>query len=93
MQERAVVFMLGLIVALCAVAAAFFLRFWRKTRDRVFFLFGVAFSVLAVNWGVLAFTRKDELRTWVYVLRLAAFLVILVAVAEKNRPRQPGPRR
>jgi hypothetical protein len=69
------------------VAATFFLRFWRKTRDRLFGLFSLAFGVLALNWAALAFTRTDEIRTWLYGVRLVAFLVILYAIIDKNRAR------
>ena len=85
MEERALMFMLGLIVAACAVAGLFFLRFWRKSRDRVFAMFSVSFWLLAVNWTALAFAQDDEIRTWLYVVRLVAFLVILLAIADKNR--------
>jgi hypothetical protein len=93
MEERALAFMLGLIVAASAVAGLFFLRFWRTTRDRIFALFGIAFWLLAANWAALAFTGSDEMRTWLYVVRLIAFLVILAAVIDKNRSRRspPGP--
>jgi hypothetical protein len=67
------------------VAGLYFLRFWRKTRDRLFALFAVAFWVLGANWMLLAFINQDEVRTWLYVIRLCAFLVILYAILEKNR--------
>jgi hypothetical protein len=87
MRELAIHFMLGAIVACCAVAGTFFLRFWRKTRDRLFAMFSLAFWVLALNWTALAFTRTDEMRTALYAVRLLAFLVILYAIADKNRAR------
>ena len=87
MREQAIQFMLGAIVTCCVVAALFFLRFWRRTRDRLFCMFAVAFALLAVNWVALAFTRADEIRTALYVLRLLAFVVILVAIFDKNRSR------
>ena len=87
MREAAIHFMLGAIVVCCAVAGTFFLRFWRKTRDRLFGLFSLAFWILALNWAALAFTRTDELQTWLYAVRLLAFLVILYAIVDKNRAR------
>ncbi len=82
-------FMLGAIALGLAVAGLFFLRFWRDTRDRLFALFSVAFWVLALNWTALAFTRTDEMRTWLYAIRLVAFLVILYAIIDKNRAKAP----
>src|SRR5688500_1685217 len=38
----------------CIVAALYFLRFWRDTRDRLFVLFSIAFAVLAANRAALA---------------------------------------
>ena len=83
-------FLLGAIVLACGVAGLYFLRFWRKTRDRLFALFAVAFWVLGANWLLLAFINQDEVRTWLYVIRLCAFLVILYAILEKNRAGRQG---
>ena len=80
-------FMLGAIVMACAAVGLFFLRFWRKTRDRLFAIFAVAFWVLGLNWLALAFTDRDEIRTALYVVRLLAFLVILLGILDKNRSR------
>ena len=88
MKELAIHFMLGAIVMSCVVAALFFLRFWRKTRDRLFALFAAAFALLAVNWVALAFTARDEpVRVALYGVRLVAFVVILLAIIDKNRGR------
>jgi Ca2+/Na+ antiporter len=83
-------FLLGAIVMACGVAGLYFLRFWRKTHDRLFALFAVAFWVLGANWMLLAFINQDEVRTWLYVIRLCAFLVILYAILEKNRAGREG---
>lgn len=81
------VFILGAIVLACAVAGLFFLRFWRKTRDRLFLIFAIAFWTLGANWLALAFTNQDEVRTILYIVRLLAFLLILVGIIDKNRAR------
>ncbi|HEV2295551.1 MAG TPA: DUF5985 family protein [Tepidisphaeraceae bacterium] len=78
-------FMLGGLVMGCFVAALFFLRFWRKTRDRLFAIFAVAFSLLGANWLGLAFTQENETNTWYYAVRLLAFVLILFAIIDKNR--------
>lgn len=79
----------GAIVAGYAVAALFFLRFWRTTRDRLFALFALAFGVLTINrvgMGVYDPTgaQGDHL-LWV---RLCAFGLILLAILDKNRSRR-----
>ena len=67
------------------VAAVFFLRFWRESRDRLFVLFAGAFLLLAVNRVLLVLLRDWEEGTLVpYVVRLLAFLLILAAIVDKN---------
>jgi uncharacterized membrane protein len=68
------------------VAALFFLRFHRDTRDRLFALFSVSFLLLSIQRVVLALVNDDPaLVPWVYGLRLFAFLIILAAIIDKNR--------
>jgi hypothetical protein len=83
-------FMLGAVVLACGAAGLFFLRFWRKTRDRLFAVFAVAFWTLGLNWLALAFTHRDEVRTALYVIRLLAFLLIFAGILDKNRKARPG---
>jgi hypothetical protein len=78
-------FISGAIMMASAVAGLFFLRFWRKTRDRLFLIFALAFWILALNRVPLLFVTEDETRTYFYVVRLAAFLLILGAIVDKNR--------
>lgn len=71
----------------------FFLRLWRETRDRFFALFGVAFWTLALNWFTLVWAAPaSEHRHYFYFIRLAAFLLIIVAILDKNRAAG-GPRK
>jgi hypothetical protein len=75
----------GVMMAALAVAL-FFARSWRRTGDRFFLLFALAFALLsAERWGLLYVRPDHELRHSVYLLRLAAFSLILVAVIDKNR--------
>lgn len=91
MNQDAIPFMLGAIAMACVVAGLFFLRFWRKTHDRLFGLFATAFLLLGLNWVALAFTTGDEtIRTLLYAVRLVAFVMILAAIIDKNRARAPG---
>ena len=70
------------------VIALFFFRFWRQTADRLFAAFALAFGIFAVNRFVLALLEEDdEARPYVYLVRLLAFLVIIAAIVDKNRPR------
>jgi hypothetical protein len=85
-------FLLGALVMASVVAGLFFLRFWRKTRDRLFAIFAVAFWLLGINWLALSFTRPDaEFRPAIYVIRLLAFALIIFAILEKNRRASERP--
>ena len=67
-------------------ATVFFVRFYRDTRDRLFFLFAIAFAALALNRALLAlagFGRESQ--PYLYLIRLAAFVLIAWAVIDKNR--------
>jgi len=81
-------FLSGAITLGFAIAALFFLRFWRYTRDELFLSFSIAFLLLGTAQAILALGGvPDEHRSWVYLVRLTAFVLILVAIARKNRPR------
>jgi uncharacterized membrane protein len=68
------------------VAALFFLRFWATSRERLFALFSFAFGVLAVQRLAITMTRGAmEDQTIFYLLRLAAFVIIIAAIVDKNR--------
>jgi hypothetical protein len=85
MMDIVVTFLAGAVTLGYLVAGAFFLRFWRKTRDRLFLAFGVAFGLLSVNQVLaIAIDAGDENVVYAYLLRVLGFLLILVAVADKN---------
>ncbi len=68
------------------VAGLYFLRFWRDTRDRLFGIFAAAFWLLALQRLALALTTQYfEDVTWLYGVRLLAFVLILLAIIDKNR--------
>jgi hypothetical protein len=79
-------FIAGILTMGNAIAALFFARFWRETSDRLFGFFAVAFALLAVQRALLAAAPALQISDlWSYVIRLAAFVLILVAIADKNR--------
>jgi hypothetical protein len=80
----------GAIFMGLAVVGLFFLRFWRQTGDRLFAIFAMAFWVLTLErLLLLLIDPKDELRPYVYTVRLFAFLLILTAIIDKNRKQKP----
>ena len=87
-MQHANIFLWGLCVMATAVIGTFFLRFWRKTRDRLFLIFALAFWLLGVNWLALTFTRtQDEIQPLLYLIRLAAFVLIIFGIVDKNRAK------
>lgn len=79
-------FFAGAVTFGFGLAALFFLRFWRDTRDALFLSFGVSFLLLGVAQAILELAGiPDEQRAWVFVLRLGAFAIILAAIVRKNR--------
>jgi hypothetical protein len=78
-------FLAGAVSAGFLVAGLFFLRFWRKSRDGLFAAFAIAFWLLGLNQALLTFSSVPaEERTWLFLLRLAAFVLILAAIWRKN---------
>ena len=67
------------------VTAGFFLKFWSRTRDPLFRTFALAFVLLAANQAapvIFGIPREDQAP--VYLLRLAAFGLIIWAILRKN---------
>jgi len=81
----AVAFIQGAVAMGCLVAGIFFLRFWQRSRDRLFLRFATAFWMLAVSYVLLGLIAFTEWRVYVFVVRLAAFCTILYGIFEKNR--------
>jgi membrane protein CcdC involved in cytochrome C biogenesis len=79
-------FVAGATMLASAAVALFFYRFWRESGDRLFGIFALAFGVFAVNRLILSvLDETNENRTYVYLVRLAAFVLILVGIVDKNR--------
>jgi uncharacterized protein DUF5985 len=77
-----IVFLSGVLTLGYAIAAVYFLRFWREARDPLFAWFSAAFAILAVQ-RMLIVALPDQ--NALYAIRLAAFVMILVAIVQKNR--------
>lgn len=78
-------FLSGAVTMGFLTAALFFIRFWRKSRDRLFLAFAVAFALFALN-QCLAFWlgANDERIGYTYLLRVLGFVLILAAIVDKN---------
>jgi hypothetical protein len=81
-------FLLGIIVTCSLVAAAYFFRFWRKTRDSLFLCFSLAFLIEGLNRaGFLALDEPQGGSVAAYSIRLVSYLLLLAAIAFKTGSR------
>jgi len=79
-------FLSGAVTFGLLLCGLFFLQFWKRTGDGLFLSFGFAFNLLGIAQGLITLANIYlEERSWAYLIRLAAFLLIAVAIARKNR--------
>ncbi len=82
-------FMSGALTMGFLVASLFFFRFWKRTSDRLFLAFAVAFALLALNQALAQWVgAADERVGYTYLLRVLGFALILVAILDKNLSRR-----
>lgn len=80
-------FLSGAIALGYMLAALFFLRFWKRTGELLFLSFSAAFALLSVGQIVVSAANiYVEDSSAAYLLRFAAFAIIILAVWRKNRP-------
>jgi hypothetical protein len=80
-------FLSGAIALGDLVAAIFFLRFWKRTGESLFLAFSVAFALLSLGRLVVAWANSyGEDSSAAYLVRFAAFAIIILGVWRKNRP-------
>jgi len=80
--------LIGAIALASLIAGLFFLRFWRDTKDSFFLFFAASFMLEAVNRAALGLTSDpNEGSPLFYFVRLVSFLLILIAIVQKNRAK------
>jgi hypothetical protein len=78
-------FLSGALSLAYLLALIYFFRFWKRTRDRLFLHFAVAFWLFTLNQIVSSTPAvNNETEGYEYLLRVLGFVLILVAIAEKN---------
>ena len=78
-------FFAGMITMGFVVAAVFFFRFWRRSSDSLFLAFAVSFLLLAISSALTSLLSIPlEERSWIYLIRLAAFVLLIAAILGKN---------
>ena len=92
-------FLLGVIVTASLTAAGFFWRFYRQTRDKLFFAFALAFAIEGINrMAFLAIDKPSEGSPVIYMVKAtassapitpAATICLRLQLMRQKRPR-PG---
>lgn len=87
-------FLSGIAMATFCASGIFFLKLWKASHDRFFMFFAVGCWLLSLERVVSLFVHgafnpanitEIETSSWVYLMRLLAFVMILIAILEKNR--------
>lgn len=91
-MNDAATFLSGATAMACLAIAVYFVRFYGRSGDRLFAIFAAAFAVFAANRVALLLIEEEHesARTGVYVIRLAAFVLIAGAIVDKNRRGSPA---
>jgi uncharacterized membrane protein HdeD (DUF308 family) len=79
--------LLGALAMATTMVGLIFLRLWQDSRDRFFLFFALSFFAQAVNRIALALSADpQEGHPLHYLVRLAAYILIILAILDKNRP-------
>lgn len=82
-------FLSGTLMMSCLVAGLFFLKFWRKTYDKLFLYFACSFFLMSFERILLGYLGvAQEPSPLIYCIRLGAFSLIIYAIYCKNRDSQ-----
>jgi hypothetical protein len=84
--------LIGAITLACAIISLFFLRSWKSTQDRFFLFFAGSFMLQSISTlmkGLIDYSSDNEDNNpLIYLIRLLAFIIILIAIVDKNRARK-----
>lgn len=88
-----ILFLSGITFITFAASGVFFLKFYKTSRDPFYLYFCLACWLLAIERvAILVFIgpakTSGESSPWVYLIRLIAFLMIMIAIINKNRNRR-----
>ena len=81
-----VAFLNGALALACVAVGLVFLKFWRVSRDRFFVFFASAFWAFALGSTLrTVLARESEHGYLVFLPRLLGFVIIAIAILDKNR--------
>ena len=79
------IFFSGFTSAGFLVAAVFFARYWSRTREPLLGVFAAAFALIGMNNAIIGLADiPREAQSRVYLVRLAAFVLIIVGIVWTN---------
>jgi len=83
----------GITTATFAASGIFFLKFYKTSRDPFYLFFCLSCWLLSIERiAILTFIgpaqTNGESSPWVYLIRLVAFSLIVIAIVNKNRTRK-----
>jgi len=79
-------FMTGGNAMACLIISFFFWRYYQKVFDRFFLYFSLAFLAFALERMTIVIGQiQSEYFAAVYSIRLAGFILIILAILDKNR--------
>jgi hypothetical protein len=85
MNEQILLALHGGSAAVFLVTGLVFVRYWKNQRERLFGFFACAFWCFAAGFMVRIATGTHEHGAYVFLPRLLGFLLIIVAILDKNR--------
>lgn len=78
-------FISGALASLSFVVSGIFLRFYARIRDVFFLYFMAAFALFGVERILISLkVVAEEFSFLIYLIRLTGFLLILIAIVQKN---------
>lgn len=90
-------FLAGITMTTFAASGLFFIKLWKAAQDRFFAFFAIASGLLSVERIVGLFVQgvfdttaspPPESSSWIYLIRLLAFAMIVIAIVSKNMHRK-----
>ena len=88
-------FLSGVCMATFAASGLFFFKSWLASRDFFYFYFAIACGLFSFERIVLMVVHdhdhlsgvhaESDQASWIYLIRLIGFLIILFAIIGKNR--------
>ena len=79
------IFLAGAAALAFLICSMIFLRFWWRANDQLFLAFALAFALLGIGQSVQVLANiPTEEREYIYLFRLSAFAIIIVAILRKN---------